>query len=85
MFTCKNYSSEVHLFELQKYRNTGKDFKEKSRYINYILAGMLYILLIILKLLHKSERVKCITETTPANGYLANQFNQQSTQAHCII
>ena len=82
MFTCKNYYSEVHLFELQKYHTTGKDFKEKSRYINKILAGTLYKLLIILKLLPKSEWVKCITETIPANGYLAKQFNQQSTQAH---
>lgn len=47
-----------------------------------MLTGILYILLIILKPLHKSEQVKSIIKTVSANEFLAKQFNQQSTQAY---
>lgn len=85
LYKENNYPLEAFLFELQKYQNTVKDFKEQLRYINQILTDTLYILLIILKLLDINKQVKIIRKTASANELLAKQFDQHNIQVHWII
>lgn len=82
LYKENNYPLEALLFELQKYQNTVKDFKEQLRYINQILTDTLYILLIILKLLDINKQVKIIRKTASANELLAKQFDQHNIQVH---